>query len=92
MKELRHKPYKAYIHGSVSSRMSKVYAYSQEKMMQHVGAGLVAIQAATRMRPPDPESVTAAVVIHAAPGSEAAAKYLLSNLDSMQAQVMTRLH
>ena len=55
--------------------------------MQHVGAGLVAIQAATRMRPPDPESVAAAVVIHAAPGSEAAAKYLLLQLDSMQAQV-----
>jgi hypothetical protein len=55
--------------------------------MQHVGAGLVAIQASTRMRPPDPESVAAAVVIHAAPGSEAAAKDLLFKLDSMQTQV-----
>ncbi len=63
------------------------FAYSQEKMMQHVGAGLVAIQASTRMRPPDPESVAAAVVIHAAPGSEAAAKDLLFKLDSMQTQV-----
>ncbi|KAL0054846.1 hypothetical protein WJX82_003177 [Trebouxia sp. C0006] len=64
---------------------------SQEKMMQHVGAGLVAIQGATRLRPPDPESVAAAVVIHAAPGSEAAAKYLLFKLDSMIAQA-TSLH
>ncbi len=67
--------------------MFMLFVYSQEKMMQHVGAGLVATQAATRMRPPDPESVAAAVVIHAAPGSEAAAKYLLFKLDSMQAQV-----
>jgi hypothetical protein len=71
--------------------MIMLFAYSQEKMMQHVGAGLVAIQGATRMRPPDPESVAAAVVIHAAPGSEAAAKYLLFKLDSMQAQVATLL-
>lgn len=55
--------------------------------MQRVGAGLVAIQASTRMRPPDPDSVAAAVVMHAAPGSEAAAKDLLFKLDSMQAQV-----
>ncbi len=64
-----------------------LFVYSQEKMMQHVAAGLVAIQASTRMRPPDPDSVAAAVVVHAAPGSEAAAKYLLLKLDSMQAQV-----
>ncbi|DBA74307.1 TPA: hypothetical protein ACH3X1_011082 [Trebouxia sp. C0004] len=66
---------------------------SQEKMMQHVGAGLVAIQVSTRMRPPDPESVaaTATVVIHAAPGYAAAAKDLLFKLDSMQAQA-TSLH
>ncbi len=71
--------------------MFMMFAYSQEKMMQHVGAGLVAIQTATRMRPPDPEAVAAAVIIHAAPGSEAAAKYLLFKLDSMQAQVATLL-
>ena len=55
--------------------------------MQHVGAGLQAMQASTRMRPPDPEAAAAAVVIHAAPGSEAAAKDLLSKLEGMQAQV-----
>ncbi len=69
------------------AHMFMLFAYSQEKMMQHVGAGLVAIQASTRMRPPDPDSVAAAVIIHAAPGSEAAAKDLLFKLDSMQAQV-----
>ena len=55
-------------------------------MMQRVGAGLVFIQASTRMRPPDPDEVTPAVT-HAALGSEAAAKDLLAKLDSMQAQV-----
>ena len=55
--------------------------------MQHVGAGLQAMQTSTRMRPPDPEAAAAAVVIHAAPGSEAAAKDLLSKLEGMQAQV-----
>ncbi len=55
--------------------------------MQRVGAGLHSIQATTRMRPPDPEATAAALIIHAAPGSEAAAKDLLFKLDSMQAQV-----
>ena len=59
---------------------------SQEKMMQRVGAELVAIQASTRMRPPDPDAAPP-VVVHAALGSEAAAKDLLLKLGSMQAQV-----
>lgn len=54
--------------------------------MQHVGAGLQATQIATRMRPPDPDAAPA-IVIHAAPGSEAAAKDLLFKLDSMHSQV-----
>ena len=55
--------------------------------MQHVGASLQAIQAATRMRPPDPQAMEGFATIHAAPGSEAAAKNLLFKLDSMQSQV-----
>lgn len=54
--------------------------------MQRVGAGLVSIQASTRMRPPDPDAA-GPIAPHAALGSEAAAKDLLSKLDSMQAQV-----
>ena len=61
---------------------------SQEKLMQRVGAGLVAIQESTRMHPPDPEAAGPAV--HAALGSEAAALDLLAMLDCMQAQVWDR--
>lgn len=65
---------------------SLVLLHSQEKLMQHVGAGLQATQIVTRMRPPDPDAAPA-IVIHAAPGSEAAAKDLLFKLDSMHSQV-----
>lgn len=59
---------------------------SQEKMMQRVSAGLVSIRDSTRMWPPNPEAA-GPVAAHAALGSEAAAKDLLTKLDSMQAQV-----
>ena len=54
--------------------------------MQRVGAGLVAIQAATSMRPPDPDAGTPPPA-HAGLGTQSAAKDLLAKLDSMQAQV-----
>ena len=61
--------------------------------MLRVSAGLQEIQAATRMRPPDPEANPLGVV-HATSslGSEASAKDLLSKLDSMHAQVQQTFH
>lgn len=56
-------------------------------MLQRVGAGLVAIQACTSMRPPDPDGVNPLAAHAGALGSEGAAKDLLAKLDSMQAQV-----
>lgn len=56
-------------------------------MLQRVGAGLVAIQASTDMRPPDPDGVNPWATHVGALGSEGAAKDLLVKLDSMQAQV-----
>ena len=60
---------------------------SQEKMLQRGGVGLVAIQASTNMRPPDPDGVNPLATHAGALGSEGAAKDLLAKLDSMQAQV-----
>lgn len=56
-------------------------------MLQRVGVGLVAIQASTSMRPPDPDGPNPLAPHAGALGSEGAAKDLLAKLDSMQAQV-----
>lgn len=67
----------------------KATCNSQEKMMLRVGAGLLAIQATTRMRAPDPEAAPISPALpHASLGSESAARDLLSKLDSMQAQAI----
>lgn len=52
---------------------------------------MVAIQASSSMRPPDPDGVNPLAAHAGALGSEGAAKDLLAKLDSMQAQVSVPL-